>query len=148
MKSTWNDNVLVTEHSDIVPLTSSEIVGTHKLSSYGKKMGIDYSWFESHGNIVKCSFTDKVGPLSVTMNFEKYIENYCHITFIHFRTVKSIANIEGRWIIIPTIPGFSKLHVQHEIRVPKFLKWLPIKKTIESKIQKIYDTMKIISQPQ
>lgn len=142
MKSTWSDNTLITEHSEIVSVPASKIVDSHRLPVYGKFMGIEYDWFQTRGNHVACSFTERVGPLKVTMKFEKIIERFPGKTMIHFRTNDSIAKIEGAWFVIPVRQDCTKLSVRHELKVPNFLTWLPIRKTVEKKIHAIFHSMK------
>jgi hypothetical protein len=71
------------------------------------------------------------------MTFEKIVERYPWETKVHYRTVDSVANMNGVWTIAPT-DGRTYLSLVQELNVPAALRWLPIKSVVENKVANAY----------
>jgi hypothetical protein len=143
IKSFWNGNTLVTEASDCLRTAPGTIVRTHAYTAYGKLIGVDYTFFQVRGNNVACSFDQKIGPLKVNMQFEKFIERLPDKTLVHFKSINSKADITGMWLIKQT-PNGSFLSLKQETKVPALLRWLPIKTVVESKIKNVYEKLRVL----
>jgi hypothetical protein len=71
------------------------------------------------------------------MTFEKIIERYPWETKVYYKTVDSIADMNGVWTIAPA-NGRTHLSLVQELNVPTALRWLPVKSVIEGKIKNAY----------
>lgn len=144
MKSQWFGDKLITEHSEALDVSCKKIVDSHRFPSFGKLMGIDYDWFETTGNgkHISCAFKEKIGPLNITMKFDKEIEICNEYATILFKTNNTPANINGVWKIQKRGNDGSYVNVRHELTVPKIFKWLPIKNNVERKLQSIFESMR------
>jgi hypothetical protein len=143
IKSFWNGNTLVTEAYDSIRTSAETVVRSHTSRSYGKLLGVNYTWFQTQGNHVACSFPQKIGPLQFSLTFEKVVERLPEKTLVHFRTVDSKADITGMWLISPTPMG-TFLSLKQETTVPALLKWLPVKMVVESKIKNVYEKLRVL----
>jgi len=144
IESFWQDGVLITTAHDWVPISPEKIIEVHSLSSYGKLLNIEYSWFRRRGNHISCKFSQKVGPFSFEMKFEKVVERRSFDeTRIFFKTFESKADINGWWLIKPSSSG-SHLTLRQETAIPRYLRWLPVKHIIEQKIRGVYDSMRLL----
>ena len=143
IKSYWSGNTLVTEASDCLRTSPETIVRTHTFPAYSKLVGMEYTWFQTHGNHIACSFPQKIGPFKYELQFEKFIERTPDQTFVHFKTVDSRADITGSWLVKRT-PNGSFLSLKQETKVPVFLKFLPITSVVESKIKNVFEKLRVL----
>lgn len=142
IESVWKDDKLITTVHEWIPVSMKKIIHAHTIPSYGKMLGIEYSFFQRRGNHIICTFSQKVGPLSFEMKFEKIIERRSlDETRIFFKTFESKADMYGWYSIEPALGG-SHVTLRQETTVPRYLRWLPIKSVIESKIRNVYDALK------
>ena len=138
ISSTWNQGKLVTKATGLVNAPPEDVIKSHMFTSYSSVLGIEkYKWFKRKGNHVACSFKQKIGPLSFNMTFEKIIERYPWETKVYYKTVDSIADMNGVWTIAPA-NGRTSLSLVQELNVPAALRWLPVKSVIEGKIKNAY----------
>jgi hypothetical protein len=135
----WEGDILVVEASDHMKTSQETILRCHRNSSYGKLLGIEYSYFKTHGNHIACSFPQKIGPFTYSLTFEKVIERFPFgETRIYFKTIDSIANMNGVWTVQQDARG-TLLSLTQETRVPAWTRMFPVKKIITSKIKKVFE---------
>ncbi|AGE56172.1 hypothetical protein PBCVNEJV1_074L [Paramecium bursaria Chlorella virus NE-JV-1] len=144
MHVAWSGSRIVVRASERLKISRKILVNTHKQPSYGKLLGIAYSYFEICGNHIKCSFPQKMGPFSYELTFEKNIQEFPGVSIINFHTVDSIAHIDGTWTVEDADDG-SLLSLYQEISVPKFLKIFPIKTMVSTKMTKMFNDINKLS---
>jgi hypothetical protein len=144
IQSKWEGNILVVEASECMKTTKETILRCHTSPSYGKLLGTEYSYFKTHGNHIACSFPQRLGLIKYSLTFEKVIERFPGgETRIYFRTRDSIADMTGVWTVQKNDRG-TLLSLTQETRIPTWARVFPVKKLITSKIQKVFDELKML----
>jgi hypothetical protein len=143
IKSYWNGNTLITEAYDNFRTSPGTILRTHTSPAYSKLIDVEYTFFQIHGNYVECAFPMKIGPIKTNIRFEKFIERLPDKTLVHFQSNGGKTDISGTWLVKPT-PNGSFLSLKQETKIPGFLKFLPIKTVVESKIKNVYEKLRVL----
>lgn len=144
INNAWNGNILTTKACDIVKTPSETIIKSHTNKNYGKMLGIEYTKFETDGDLIRCTFQQRFAFKKFDMNFVKKIMRYDDRVDIVFKTVDSMVNMRGKWSVVPTSSG-SYIMLNQRTVVPGWARHIPgVEQLITGKVKKIFEQMKNI----